>query len=96
MNKKEKYINYVVKDILKNTKMDEVTMHGGLVQLPFIDVNTWISFGEFVPTNMYPSRKKRLFNNHISERYGVNEREYEIMWEMYMEQLQGLINNYLK
>jgi hypothetical protein len=84
MNKQEKYINYIVGDLVKKTEIinDRVTY-------PF-DVGT--TSGDLAFTNpQYISHFKYVFPKYIIERYGVKDDEIKTIWKQYKERILSLI-----
>ena len=83
MNKKEKYINFIVDDLISKT---EVT------NTPF-DREITFPFQPYIFFNLYiPHDYKDSFNKHVSSQYGVRESEYGILWNLYKERIGRLVN----
>tara|TARA_R110000803_G_scaffold117493_2_gene186025 strand:+ start:278 stop:529 length:252 start_codon:yes stop_codon:yes gene_type:complete len=82
MNKKEKYYNYVVEDIVKNTEID---YDQEKIKYPF--------FSQFIFFNYYPfsSNILSMFSNHVRKVYGVHSEEIQTIWKLYKEKIQSLI-----
>ena len=95
MGKLEKYHDYIVKDLISKTEFDEIPYHGRLLKLPFVDPHTWTSFDEYLPTLIYPSKKKRKFGEFVSNRYGVPENEYEMLWDIFYRELIIIIEDFM-
>ena len=84
MDKKEKYINYVVVDMIKNTEIDydqeKIKSHSSIPSLP-------LSF-------LFPfSSPLFSFSKYVIERYGIHDNDVDIIWKLYKERIQSLINN---
>jgi len=92
MNKKEKYINYVVDDLVKNTEID---YDQEIIKYPFYHTtppftSTLIYFSlSSIP--LFPSLIP--FANHVRKVYGAHSEEIEIIWKLYKERIESLINN---
>ena len=89
MNKKEKYINYVVDDLVKNTEIDH---DQETIKFPFY----YFSF--LFHTHPFFSSLPALsylifFSKHAIERYGVHDEEMEIIWNQYREKILTIIGN---
>jgi hypothetical protein len=82
MNKKEKYYNYVVEDIVKNTEID---YDQETIKSPF--------FPQFIFFKYYPfsSNILSMFSNHVRKVYGVHSEEIDIIWVLYKKKIQSLI-----
>tara|TARA_B110000211_G_scaffold198737_1_gene228801 strand:- start:918 stop:1163 length:246 start_codon:yes stop_codon:yes gene_type:complete len=78
MDKKEKYYNYVVNDIVKNTDID---YDREKIKFPFYNNSIFFSF---LPLSSLFSR----FSKHVIERYGVHDEEIKIIWYQYKEKIQ--------
>ena len=72
MDRLEKYINYIVDDLVKDTKIDDKYVH-----FPFR-----------VASDIYPlfrgikdSVVKELFSNYVIRRYGTHEEEIDIIFK---------------
>ena len=83
MNKKEKYINYVVEDLVSKTKID---YDQEKIKYPYLP-NLF-----HLPQHpiLYPIFS---FRNYLKERYGAHSEEIDIIWKLYKERIQSLINN---
>ncbi len=82
MNKKEKYYNYVVNDLVSKTEIDNERKENSF---PYLPSPTKTS----VPSLF--SLPSRLFSKYITERYGTHDGEIKIIWNLYKEKIQSLI-----
>ncbi len=91
MNKKEKYINYIVDDLINNTEIDYEQER---VKLPFfyspLRLYFFPSFNSSHASVIFP-RLLSSFSKHIKNIYGVRDEEIETIWDQYMERIQSLI-----
>ena len=93
MNKKEKYINFIVADLVKKTEID---YDRDLIKLPFLTPSSLFFFlYSSLPllspsspslTPLYPS-----FSNHVRKVYGAHSEEINIIWNLYKERIESLI-----
>ena len=85
MDKKEKYINYVVEDLISNTEIDYDQKK---IKYPFLSPHYFPLSPSFLFfTNNSP------FTKHVIERYGIHDNDVDIIWKLYKERIQSLINN---
>ena len=82
MNKKEKYINFIVDDMIKKTEID---YEQGKIKYP--------SHLTLLPSSFFPSFLTFSFRNYLKERYGAHSEEIEFIWKLYKERIESLINN---
>ena len=87
MNKKEKYINYVVEDLISNTEID---YDQEKIKLPFL---TPILYFFLLPPSSFFSSYFPFFSNHVRKVYGAHDEEIEIIWKLYKERIKDKINN---
>jgi hypothetical protein len=82
MNKKEKYYNYVVNDLVSKTEIDNERKENSFPYLP-----------SPTKTSVPPlfSLPSRLFSKHVIERYGTHDGEIKIIWNLYKERIHSLI-----
>ena len=94
MNKKEKYINFIVDDMVKKTEIDYETMR--------LTPPSFSSFLFLSDPSLYPSSLPSLFSfllphpafsEYVKERYGAHSEEMGIIWDLYKQRIQSLINN---
>ncbi len=90
MSKKEKYINYIVEDLLKKTEID---YDMGMIK-PFSSFSSPHPLSSFFPFSLifyyfslYP------FSKYMQEIYGAREEEVEIIWVRYRQRIHSLIEN---
>ena len=78
MDKKEKYINYIVDDLVSKTEINDDVWG---VKFPFSgnDFNRRSNTHHFFYMNTSP----RNFFVHIQKKYGVRKEESDIIWEQY-------------
>jgi len=80
MNKKEKYINYVVEDLVKNTEIDH---DQETIKFPFHSHSSlFFNYLYLLPSS--------FFSNYIKEKYGAHSEEIEIIWDQYKERIESL------
>ena len=96
MNKKEKYINYIIDDMVKKT---EIYYDQEIIKLPFLS-STSLSFSPFPPSTLRPrhslhsffiSYPSTPFSNHVRKVYGAHSEEIEFIWDQYKERIHSLI-----
>ena len=96
MNKKqEKYYNYVVNDLVKNT---EIVYEKQRINFPYPSTNHF-------PNNLLHSSPatnhsfftspsvSSSFSDHIQGKYGAHDYEVEIIWNLYKQRIEILISN---
>ncbi len=89
MNKKEKYIEYIVDDLMNNTEIDYEREKTNLL----------FRFSSFLfsplPTLASPllhhSSPAQIFYKYLKEMYGTREEEVEIIWDLYRNRIKSLI-----
>ena len=104
MNKKEKYINFIVDDLIKKTEIDH---DQETIKLPFlsypqspfltqifpyspIDISR---FTQRPPHSLHSFFKSfsTSFSNHVRKVYGAHSVEINIIWKLYKERIHSLI-----
>ena len=90
MNKQEKYINYIVDDLIKKTEID----YGrGKIKCTFLPSDSYFgdcaNISSFFSTSTYST----TFSVYMSERYGAKDEEMKIIWGLYKERIKELIDN---
>tara|TARA_R110000803_G_scaffold122202_2_gene190235 strand:+ start:336 stop:596 length:261 start_codon:yes stop_codon:yes gene_type:complete len=84
MDKKEKYYNYVVNDLVKKTEID---YDEGRIYTPFSPPLVLLSFTFFTPS------LDSFFSDHCKGVYGVNDGEIKYVWDEYKEIIKDKIRN---
>ena len=81
MDKKEKYINYVVEDLVSKTEID---YEQGKIKFPFYSSTLPLptTLPSFISLPLFFS-----FSNYIKEKYGAHSEEIEIIWKLYKERI---------
>jgi len=87
MNKKEKYYNYVVEDIVKNTEID---YDQETIKFPFLHSLSTFHFSLLLPP-FTPSFYPPPFIKYVKTRYGARYEEIKIIFILYKERIQSLI-----
>jgi hypothetical protein len=91
MSKKEKYINYVVEDLISNTEID---YDQEKIKYPFLTYsysNTSLTLPPQLLLNY--SSPNFPFANHVRKVYGAHSEEIEIIWKLYKERIKDKLNN---
>jgi hypothetical protein len=81
MTPKEKYINYIVDDLVKNTKIDHID---GIVYFPFSSYTS-------LPTEFSDGYFIWRLRNHIEEKYGAHKDEMLLIEKLYVKRMKTLI-----
>jgi len=85
MSRKEKYINYVVDDLVKKTRID---FEGGKIYFEFLGDSKLLQ---------YSSHKYKLppfdFLDFIQQTYGAKESEIHFIWDVYRGKIKKLIGD---
>ncbi len=90
MDKKEKYINYIVGDLVKKTDIDYDKKE---ILLPFSPSPYFLFSSLFSFTFFSSGPFFRSLSKYLKEMYGTTDEEIETIWERYKERIQSLINN---
>jgi hypothetical protein len=93
MNKKEKYIKYIVGDLVSKTEID---YDQEKIKYPFLSnqpLYTTTSFLSYFFSLSHPLSLYNPFANHVRKVYGAHDEEIKIIWYQYKEKIQSLINN---
>ena len=94
MGKKSLYLKYIVDDMVKKTKVDNVGgSHGIIIKLPFNPINEWTTDSSLYPTVMYPSNRLRYFGVYVRDRYGSHEEEYDFLFNRYLIELKKKVDS---
>ena len=86
MNKKERYINYIVDDLVSKTEID---YDQEIIKYPYQHsphFSTYLLTPSHTP---HPS----LLSKYIKEIYGARDEEIEIIWKLYKERIKDKLNN---
>jgi hypothetical protein len=88
MNKYEKYINYVVNDLVKNTEIDYEKRK---IIFPF---NLHLRFHFKSTIFIKPNPTNSLdFKYYTVKTYGSHDEEIEDIWNLYKQRIEILISN---
>ena len=83
--RKEKYINYVVEDLISNTEIDYDQKK---IKYPFLSPHYFPLSPSFLFfTNNSP------FTKHVIERYGIHDNDVDNTWEIYKGKIKEVIDN---
>ncbi len=94
MDKKEKYINYIVGDLVKKTDIDYDKKEILVPFSPFITLPFTLLFSSLFSFTFFSSGPFfRSLSKYLKEMYGTTDEEIETIWERYKERIQSLINN---
>ena len=91
MDKKEKYINYIVEDMIKNTEIDYEQgkiKYPSTLPFPSYFFPSFTSFSTILFYSPLPS-----FSKYIIERYGIHDNDVDNTWEIYKEKIKEVIDN---
>ena len=86
MNKKEKYYNYVVNDLVSKTEIDNDQEK---IKFPFL-LPTPI-FLNYHLTPLLSTPLSPSFIKYVKTRYGAHDGEIKIIWNLYKERIHSLI-----
>ena len=96
MDKKEKYINYVVDDMIKKTEIDydqekiKYPSHPSL----YVSLFSPLSLSSFtIFLTSFTSTPLPFFSKHVIERYGIHYNDVDIIWKLYKGKIKELIDN---
>ena len=91
-NKMEKYFQYIVDDLIKDTEIDR---ENRTVVFPFLGkpdsplvTNVYPNWGSHMLKSNSPTYN---FMVYVTEKYGVNKTEYDSLWLFYRESLSNYI-----
>ncbi len=94
MNKKERYYNHIVEDLVKKTEInyeEEITpFPSDVIIFPSGYLFPLHSLYHHEPTANYIPLS---FIKYVEERYGARDEEVNIIWELYKERMVKQINN---
>jgi len=84
MDKKERYIEYVVEDLVSKTEID---YDQEKIKYPYPLLSSF-------PSSFFlPSFLTFSFRNYLKERYGAHSEEIEFIWDQYKERIKDKLNN---
>ena len=84
MDKKEKYINYVVEDLISNTEID---YDQEKIKYPFSPSPS------FLPLFLQLSSPLTSISKYVIERYGIHENDVDNTWKLYKGKIIEVIDN---
>ena len=79
MNTKEKYYNFIIDDLVRNTEMDYEKEE---ILPPFYFFNP-PSFHFFANSILHSYSIPVTFTKHVTELYGVRDEEVDFIWDLY-------------
>ena len=85
MDKKEKYINYIVEDMIKNTEID---YDREKIKYPFSSSFYLFRFILYPHSPFFSN-----FSKYITERYGIHDEDVDIIWKLYKGKIKEVIDN---
>ena len=85
MDKKEKYINFIVDDLIKKTEINHIR---GDIRYP-----SSTSLYLLPPPSSLSSLSNYPLFLYIIERYGAHSEEMGIIWDLYKQRIKELIDN---
>ena len=85
MDKKERYINFIVDDMIKKTDID---YEQGKIKYPFSSSFSFFFFPFHLPSYLITSISK-----YVIERYGIHDNDVDIIWKLYKGKIKELIDN---
>ena len=92
MDKKERYINYVVDDLVKKTEINHETER---IKTPFRQLSYSFILHFQLPTGSASSTSVLYssFSKHCEEVYGLYKDEVDYIWDRYIQIFRDKINN---
>ncbi len=81
MNKQEKYINYIVDDLVSDTEID------------YTNKRFTTPFSGSVYGNGLPPFNNIGFVKYVRSRYGANDMEFQHIWILYGQKIKTLLRN---
>ena len=88
MDKKEKYINFIVDDMIKKTDIDY-----DREKIKYPPTPTYPYSFSFFFSLLLLSRPLPPFSKHVIERYGIHDNDVDNTWEIYKGKIKELIDN---
>jgi len=89
MNKKEKYINFIVADLIKKTEIDYKRKE---IRYTFIPIDKRHTFGFIYPRSnfiMFPYESD--LKKYVIDRYGAREEETKDVYYKFIETIKSII-----
>ena len=88
MDKKEKYIKFIVDDLVKKTEIDYDEKY---MKFPFFfSKSSYVTFSPTPPFSIF--LPKRHFSIYLKDTYGVTDEEVKNIYNLYKERIKSLIN----
>ena len=87
MDKKERYYNFIVDDLIKKTEIDDNKRIISFPPKPHLLSRRYIHYSEVIFLKL-----SSVFYTYILKRYGVQNDEVEMIWGLYRERILTLIN----
>ena len=87
MSKKEKYINYIVDDLIKTTIID---YDQKIIVFPFTPyLSHRLLTNRYLNSPLWTLHKDDMIKvkNHLMGKYGLGEKEMDGVWETYRQQI---------
>jgi hypothetical protein len=88
MNKQEKYINYIVGDLISKTEIDYEQKR---IKFPSLLSSPTFSFSFPHIISSLSSHLLPSFSTSFQQRYGARDEEIKTIWDRYRERIQSLI-----
>lgn len=93
MTPKEKYINYILDDLIKNTKIDyNVTKEEEIIIFPYLPFTSLHLHYPLPPHLSSCFLSFPTFSKYVQQKYGVRDEEIDNIWGLYKERILDLIN----
>ena len=86
MDKKEKYYNYIVDDLISKTEIDYDLER---IKVPFYPSLSFISL--YLPSPFIPPSLSLSLPNYLKGMYGTHDEEIQIIWGLYKDRIISLI-----
>ena len=99
MDKKEKYFNYVIGELIKNTEIDYEQEEIRLIKLDNIKSDSIFptdsqsdiaSFRLLFNQSFQPPA---IFHKHVKWMYGIDDSEVGMVWDVYRGRIKKLVGN---
>ena len=88
MNKVEKYYNYIVDNLVKDTRIDydKERIYFPFYSLPFYPSSPSLPFPHHFP--LFPPS---FFSSYVEGRYGIKKEDIQLLWDQYKQRVQEII-----